>query len=345
MTTNRIHTAAVIGLGFMGLRHVAAYGRAGLQVVAGADVREETRSELQKAVPPARFYADWRELLEKERPDIVSVVTHGPSHAEIVIAAAEQKVPAILCEKPLATSVADADRMVAACSRSGSRLFVNFSLRLFPSYQKIRDLIASGELGRIVHITASIGGARGLGCVGSHYADLMRFLSGDEPRRVWGALDATGTPNRRGPQFTDPGGYGVFAFAGGMRGFLEMSEDFSLPPTVTILCEYGKVEIDPALRRWDAYRYTGTGPLASKEVSGDARFIPVPLDITADIDLVEATARAIEAIRTGAPMATGEDGRQALELIFGIHVSHARGGATVPLPLKEADRSLNIPIT
>jgi predicted dehydrogenase len=316
----------------MGLRHIEAYQRAGATVVAASDIQQEKKAALNMACPTATFYERWQDLLEKEPLDMLSVVTNGPSHAEIVIAAAAARVPTIMCEKPMATSVADAKRMQQACDAAGSKLYVNFTLRAFVEFQKLIALARQGTLGDIRIVSVYIGGARGLGCVGSHYVDLMRLLLG-EPVRVHGRIDKTGTPNPRGEQFSDPGGWGVYEFANSARGFLEMSEDYTLPPYVVVVGSKGRVTIDVAQNRWDA------------QVFENKEWHTLPLDVGAATTVVEGTQAMLEDAAAGGTMAAqGQDGVAALGMILGIHAADTHEGP-VTLPLPDEFENLTVPMT
>ena len=142
--------AAVIGLGRHGMRHLQAYQRLeNVEIVAVCDVKQENVSAAVAEFRTARGYDDWRQLLSNERLDVISVVTNGPTHAPITIAAADAGVGHVLCEKPFATSVADGRRMIAACENRGTRLAVCHGRRWVSSYQQLRDLIGAGlEIGR-----------------------------------------------------------------------------------------------------------------------------------------------------------------------------------------------------
>lgn len=347
MTTNYFENkqAAVIGLGFMGEKHAQAYLNLGVQRLVGAELSEETKKNILQKYPNIILYTDWRELFEKERLDIVSVVTNGPSHAEIVIAAAEKKIPIIFCEKPMATNMDDAGRMIEACRKNGSELFINMTRRVFPSYQKLLRLVSEGIIGSPVNITVMIGGARGLGCMGSHFFDLMRILFKSEVSGAWGIIDQTGTPNRRGQQFFDPGGYGVFQFKNGSRGFIEMSEDFFLPPTMVIVGTKGRIEIDEHRNDWRLYHLESGGPLTGKAISPDTVVSAESFNPGDPIDLIAATERALLDIAGEKTMARGEDGLAALEMVLALHISHARNNAFVPFPLRASDLDFDIPIT
>ena len=301
-------------------------------MVAASDLQSEKKDALLATSPSATFYGHWQEMFEKEKLDMVSVVTNGPSHAEVVTAAAAANIPVIMCEKPMATSIADAKRMQDACATAGSKLYINFTLRAFGEFQKLIALATQGTIGEIRTVSVYIGGARGLGCVGSHYVDLMRLLLG-EPVRVHGRIDKTGTPNPRGAQFSDPGGWGVYEFANGARGFLEMSEDYTLPPYVVVVGSKGRVAIDVAQNRWDA------------QVFENKEWHTLPLDVGTATTVVEGTQAMLEDAAAGGTMAaSGQDGIAALGMILGIHAADTHGGPVV-LPLPAEFENLTVPMT
>lgn len=327
------HTAAVLGLGRMGYNHLNAYATGGAVVVAASDIRPDTRDPFETAHPDAHWYADWRELLKTEKLDLVSIVTNGPSHAEMVIAAAEASVPVIMCEKPMSTSIAEAEAMIKACKASGSRLYINFTLRAFPSFQKLQTFASDGTIGDVRLVSVFIGGARGLGCVGSHYVDLMRLLTKSEPVRVQGRLDTTGTPNTRGAQFKDPGGVAVYEFANGARGILEMYEDYSLPPYLVVVGTKGRITADIAQNRWQV------------DVFENKEWTSPSFDSDTESDIATGTLEMLkDAWKVGSMVATGEDGLAALNMILGIHAADA-ADTPVSLPLDEKWHSLSVPMT
>ncbi len=344
MGTLRGKRAAVIGLGRMGLRHITAYQRAEATVIAATDIKEEARKLAESQSPSLKTYANWKELLMNEKMDILSVATNGPSHAEIVVAAAEYKVPIIFCEKPMATNLADANQMIAMCEKQNSKLFINLTLRVFPSFEKLITLLNSGAIGIVRHISVSMAGKRGLGCVGTHYIDLMRLITGSEVARAWGRIDKTGTPNPRGAQFRDPGGYGIYEFKNGARGVIEMSEDLSHEPLMIIIGSRGKVIIDLAESRWDDKAPTRWE--VHKTSDDDSGIVKIPFDAGEPMDIIEGTAKSFEAIVTGqGGVATGVEGKKALEMVMGLHISDARGNQLVEFPLKGKDLEFDVPMT
>ena len=106
----------VIGLGGMGRRHCEALKTLkNVELTAVCDLRPEVINQVNQQYAPRRSYVQWKDLLQSEKLDLLIIASNGPSHAMITRAAAECGVPRILCEKPMATSLLDAQRMTETC--------------------------------------------------------------------------------------------------------------------------------------------------------------------------------------------------------------------------------------
>src|SRR3990172_957699 len=159
-------TFAVIGSGFMG----GVLARVGSELpyarcVAAADVDLERAQKLVAAyggVP----YPDFHEMLARHQPDAVIIATPEPYHLEPVQAAAQAGCHVFL-EKPMATSLEDADAMIHACRSAGVKLMIGYILRFEISYAMIKSALEEGSLGRFLSAyarrIATIGEARPLG--------------------------------------------------------------------------------------------------------------------------------------------------------------------------------------
>ena len=140
--------------------HAAAYSQIpGARVVGACDLvpalTEQFRERWGATWPEARTYTDYRQLLSEGNLDILSVVTSDHRHAQIVVDAAEAGVKGIYCEKPIATTLADADRMIAACEANGVVLSVDHTRRWRPIWHQARSLIRSGEVGALRRIVST----------------------------------------------------------------------------------------------------------------------------------------------------------------------------------------------
>ncbi|MBI3921808.1 MAG: Gfo/Idh/MocA family oxidoreductase [Armatimonadetes bacterium] len=154
------------------------------EVVAVADEDERGRAQAAQRLGVPRTYADYREMLEEERPDIVSVAPRWlDCHRDMVIACAEHGCHVFL-EKPMCRTLAEADEMIAACERANVKLALAHQTRYSPRLQRVQEMIADGTLGEILELRGrgkedGRGGGEDLIVLGSHVMDLIRLLVGD----------------------------------------------------------------------------------------------------------------------------------------------------------------------
>ena len=200
MTTDR-YRHAIIGTGRphgsegatgFGMAHLhyksfQASGRADL--VAIADIDEgHARAFLADYHEDAKIYSDYKEMLQTEKPDIVSVTTWPHLHTEMVLAACQSGIRAVHCEKPMATTWADAKRMQAAAHASGTILTFNHQRRFLEPFQKAVQMIRAGELGELQRIEAMCGDMYDWG---THWLDMMQYLNNETPIEwVIGQIDS-----------------------------------------------------------------------------------------------------------------------------------------------------------
>jgi predicted dehydrogenase len=148
---------AIIGTGNRAAAHLAILkSLPGYQVVALADPTPENLDRAATLAPGAKTYTDYRKLLA-ERKDIDAVVVITPSflHAEVTIAALNSGLP-VLCEKPMATRVEDANRMIEASQKAGKVLYIGFQKRLVPTTNKMHELVAAGEIGKVELVSGNL---------------------------------------------------------------------------------------------------------------------------------------------------------------------------------------------
>ncbi|MEE2657873.1 MAG: Gfo/Idh/MocA family oxidoreductase [Candidatus Latescibacterota bacterium] len=147
--------------GTMPRSHAAAYHRhPDTEVVGVCDLRMEALDQFttdwSDVWPNCRRYTDYREMLNKEKPDLVSVATSDHVHADITVNACESSARAVLCEKPIATTLEDADRMIAAAADNDVLLSVEHTRRWSPHFHTARELIRSGDLGPLRSLVCSM---------------------------------------------------------------------------------------------------------------------------------------------------------------------------------------------
>ncbi|HZZ77773.1 MAG TPA: Gfo/Idh/MocA family oxidoreductase [Gemmataceae bacterium] len=154
------------------------------QIVAVADENEAGRVAAQKRLGAKNAYADYRQMLQKERPHVVSVADrHLDQHRDMVIACAEAGASVFL-EKPICRTLAEADEMIAACEKHHVRVAIAHQTRYSPRLQRVKDLIADGRIGDILELRGrgkedARAGGEDLMVLGTHIMDLMRFIAGD----------------------------------------------------------------------------------------------------------------------------------------------------------------------
>lgn len=153
------------------------------EIVAVADDNKQGLAAAAKRLAVADVYSDYRQMLDRVKPDVVTI---GPrwvdQHRDMVLAAAERGVH-IFIEKPLCRTLAEADEMVAACERSHVKLAIAFQSRYSPKLPVVQEILASGKLGRILEYRArgkedARGGAEDLCVLGIHLMNLIRAFAG-----------------------------------------------------------------------------------------------------------------------------------------------------------------------
>jgi predicted dehydrogenase len=141
----------VIGCGAVAIRaHLPAYRSIGAEIVGVADVDESRARFSARKFNVAKWFCDYRELL-REDIDVVSVCTPNATHSPITIDAAKAGKH-VLVEKPMATTLEDADRMIEACKDSGVKLCPIFNYRFLPSVQEAKKRVEAGRIGRVLAI-------------------------------------------------------------------------------------------------------------------------------------------------------------------------------------------------
>ncbi len=303
---------AMIGYGFMGSAHSVGWRQAPrmfdlpagveMAVIVGRNVGAV--AEAADTWGWAESATDWREVIARDDIDIVDVVTPGDSHAEIAIAALEAGKH-VLCEKPLANSVAEAEAMADAAARAAERgqvAMVGFTYRRVPAVTHLRDMIAQGAIGRVQQVRAAYrqdwlvdpegpltwrltketAGSGALGDIGAHIVDMTQFVTGQNVEAVSGTIE---TIVKRRPL---------------------LGERVGLLGTATE--EYGDVTVDDAalftgrlsdgaLVSFEATRFaTGRKNALTLEVSGDKGALRFDLE---DLNALQYYDRTAPADRQG----------------------------------------------
>lgn len=207
----------VIGCGSIArYRHLAEYqAHENVEIIAVCDVVQERALEMAEKFGAAA-YTDYQELLKNDEVEAVSICTPNALHAPMSITAL-QSGKHVLCEKPMATSLVEAEAMIEAAKVNKKKLMIAHNQRFVPSHEKAHELIQSGDLGKIYSFKTSFGhgGPEGwsidgadswffdkkqafigaMGDLGVHKTDLMRFLLNEEFTEVAAFIETNAKHN------------------------------------------------------------------------------------------------------------------------------------------------------
>jgi predicted dehydrogenase len=357
---------AIIGLGAMGHHHAeACLAEPQVALIAGCDIQADRRAVwgARFGVPEHRLYASYEEMLDRERLDIVIVATPVPAHCAAVLAAARRGVH-VLCEKPPALCLREADEMVAACAAAGVKLAINHIKRGSNGNAIARRLLAAGAIGEPYLLRGEAKGRRWAGSelmeMGTHLFDWLRLLAGDpvwvfahivHERRPAGREDIV--PSTRLPYSERDCGLVL-----GQRAYCSIGFSTGLHADVGFLMQpsgkdtgYGfdivGTEGTLALRRsvgTDLFLCRGPhrGPLEAEPwehipVDEGAGIYPPGTVLDRQMERLVCQRRLLRdllqaIVEDREPLAGGRDGVAALELVMAVWQSH-REGRPVQLPM------------
>lgn len=336
--------------------HLAFATRPDVEVVGLADPDEAGRAKHAAEAKAARTYADYREMLDKEKPDLVVVAPRQtPRHREYLLAAAEVGAHGFM-EKPLADNLADADAMVEAVEAKGLKWAIAFNFRVLPIIAHARKLVVEdGLIGDILELRTRgkedhRAGGEDLLVLGTHLFDLMRYFMGD-PEWCFADVTVEGKPARKedAREATEPLGpvvgdrlHAMYGFKNGIKGYfastksaeggggrwgmdiygskgvVSIRQDVAMPVHVLLDSTWS-----PGGResKWEPLP---DAPDAPTQPDAAHRNAPITNDLIA----------AIEADRI--PAVSIQDGRWSLEMIQAVYASHLhRAPVTFPLQQRE----------
>ena len=177
------YTAAVVGCGSIGNAHMEGYNLVNdVEVIAVADPIAAARKTYVEEYGIAQEFETVEEMMEKAKPDIVSVCTWHLLHPGPTVAAAKGGAKAVICEKPMAIGMAPADQMVDGCQEHGAKLVISHQRRFTPGWEKAKAMLEEDAIGTPIFVTNKV--AEGLTNWGTHSIDGSRFVLGD-PKAEW----------------------------------------------------------------------------------------------------------------------------------------------------------------
>jgi predicted dehydrogenase len=322
--------------GTMPRSHAAAYHRhPQTEVVAVCDIQQEALDSFQRewadVWPNVRCYTDYRAMLAHEKPDLVSVCTPDHLHADITVDAADGGAKAILCEKPIATTLADADRMIAAAEANNVLLSIEHTRRWSPIFLKVRQLIRSGEYGPLRGITANLYSLRSmLFRNGTHLMDMICFFADSDPAWVFAELEEGfahfteyKSDGGHDPK-TDPAASAYIHFVNGVRAYYN-SLKIPMPGSqFELVCDSARIEVsDRGVTVIQGDSHTEWAKAA------------MPVDDYMYTYQLAALAELVQVLEQGGHLISpAREARKTLEILLAMLKSHEMGNIRVNLPLQ-----------
>ena len=174
---DRTYRVGIIGTGLKGTQHAQAFAEhSAAEVVAGADTDAGNLALFGERFGLTALYPDYDEMLASEELDIVCPILPTGVNPDAVVAVAQAGVRGVLCEKPVAATLADADRMVEACRTHGVKFGAGDMYRNYEQLWRARDVIAAGEIGDVLALVNHGPASSGNGCQG---LSVVRLFAGD----------------------------------------------------------------------------------------------------------------------------------------------------------------------
>jgi predicted dehydrogenase len=300
----------------------------GIDLVAASDSDPAKLEDFKRRWGTSALYTDFREMVEKERPDVVALTTRPDPRAEITIGLAEMGVKAIYATKPMCRTLAEADAMIEACAKHGTILSVACHLNWYSYYTKARQLIADGLIGPLKSVVCH--SPASLSNIQSHSLALIRLFVGSPAKWVVGIIDS----KEHAASDNDIPGSGTIVHENGVHTILNSRvENVPSSWSIEFIGETGRIISRHAHSQFEIqtpHPVTG-GPTTTQ--------LPGPWHPRSSmVDAIEGVCRSIEEGRE--EICPGEFGREALEIGIAIRESHRRGNVRVDLPLE--DRSLRM---
>ncbi len=290
------------------------------EMVAACDIAEDKLNAFTERWNVPRGYTDFHQLIDEEKPDILSITTRPEQHAEAMIYGAENGVKGMYAEKPLCCSLAEADAIKEAFQRNNVFLEFGPMRRNWAVYRQARQIAESGQLGEIKSALGFSGNS-----IGGHFLDTLLYLLDDpEPVSISGTLSELHTADG------DNNNLHFVQDTPILSAFVRFDNDTSLHAAATgisgeyeLVCQEGIIRIQNdgesirvRQKNQDAYDPIEVAPI--EPWSGTAQKI----------------RELVESIKTGKPGISNLRATMlGTEIGFGLYESHLQGGIAIQPPI------------
>ncbi len=325
----------VIGCSGIGTTHASGLvGLPNVELAAGCDFVQSTldafKAKYQGNWDNISLYTNHNQMLENEDLDVVTVATSDHRHADLVVDAANAGVKGIFCEKPMATNIIDADRMLEAAEKNGTILSIDHTRRWQPLWRHTREeIIGGGRIGDVRYVIGTLSGGRAmLFRNGTHCVDAICYFADSTPEWVSAELedgyedyneykgDGGHDPS------TEPSAHGYIHFENGVRGYYA-----------------GGPKNTPSGFRCEIVGTNGYILISDKGATihqgDDVEKIEAPTwDVVGIPAGVQETVKLVA--EGGEPVSPGSEGHKVVEIIIGFLTSQQNDNGKVRLPLPRA---------
>lgn len=357
---NEIINVGLIGSGFVAELHAEAFRLVkGANIIAVASPTEDRRAKFVKKFKIPNSFSDYQQLLEMKDIDVVCVAVPNNLHAKVTVDAAEAKKHVIV-EKPLCTTLSEADQMIEVCRKNDVKLCYAETLVFTPKYVKMKELIDDGALGKVYYVKQaerhfgphsdwfwdiSQAGGGFMMDAGCHGIEFCRWILNKQPIKSVYAHCETIFHHDKGLgedtslliiEFQD-GAIGLVENSSVRRGGMDdRSEAFGIDGNIEANLLMGN-----ALKVYSEFGYTA---YAGEKIPTTKGWTWVYWDEILQYGFHEEMIHFIDCIRNDKqPKETGEDGRVVLEVLYAGYESAAKG-QKINFPYKPERPDL-IPIT
>ncbi|AYD39799.1 gfo/Idh/MocA family oxidoreductase [Clostridium fermenticellae] len=349
---------AIIGCGRISYKHIEALAsnKEEAQLAAVCDInldkaeakKQEYIDKMGKACD-VNVYKDYKEMLEKENVDVVTVATESGYHPEIAVYCMNQRKH-VICEKPMALSIEDADNMIETAEKNNVKLCVSHQNRFNKPIQKLRKAIEQNRFGRLINGTARILWNRNMGyytqapwrgtweldggtlmnqCI--HDIDLLQWMMGGEIDSVYSECDTF----LRDIEAEDFGAV-IIRFKNGSIGIIEGSACVypkNLEETLSIFGENGAVCIGGlAVNKIETWRFADAKEDEEERILSEQEGDPDTVYGFGHIPLFKDMIDAINYDRQ--PLVSGKEGKKGMSIILAAYKSRLTG-MPVKFPLEK----------
>ena len=335
-----------------------------VELVAIADINPIGLQQAGQQLKPSNLYRDYQKMLKTEKPELVSIAPGWVTERLAMVEASASVGSHIYCEKPVASELAEVDKMAKACDSANIKMAIAHQWRAMPAIQKAIIDVKSNKYGQLLRMWArpkddSRGGGEELLLHGTHLFDLMIAFAG-LPRWVTGHIlqdrrSATMSDTRQGTQPVGPimgdSISATFGFDDGIRGYFESTANLVIPNQskfsnlfgLSLECELARIELRepgnyfvyPAPRclpdqthlGWEKILVPGWHDLYDEE-----RLWKIFLHLGNQVliqDLIESIEENQE------PLSSMQNAIYISEMVQGVYLSHVSNGCRLKIPLQD----------